>query len=144
MNTRLKDLYFYKRKVKNCDPVYFELVDQQNPQRLMACAEVYRGTGRPFSDFRVKQKINRPFDVIKIGLERPREELYERIESRMDVMIDTGLFDEAEGLFPKRHLNALQTLGYTEVFDFIEGKYDRAEAIRLLKRNSRTTTPKGN
>jgi tRNA dimethylallyltransferase len=103
----------------------------------MRALEVYRGTGRPFSDFRVKQKINRPFDVIKIGLERPREELYERIESRMDVMIDTGLFDEAEGLFPKRHLNALQTLGYTEVFDFIEGKYDRAEAIRLLKRNSR-------
>jgi len=132
-----KGLVFLQKEVKNCDPVYFELVDQQNPQRLMRALEVYRGTGRPFSDFRVKQKINRPFDVIKIGLERPREELYERIESRMDVMIDTGLFDEAEGLFPKRHLNALQTLGYTEVFDFIEGKYDRAEAIRLLKRNSR-------
>jgi tRNA dimethylallyltransferase len=133
----LKGLTFLQEEVKNCDPVYFKLVDQQNPQRLMRALEVYRGTGKPFSDFRVKQKIKRPFDVIKIGLERPREELYARIESRMDGMIDAGLFDEAEALFPKRHLNALQTLGYTEIFDFLEGKYNREEAVRLLKRNSR-------
>jgi tRNA dimethylallyltransferase len=133
----LKGLIFLQEEVKNCDPEYFELVDQQNPQRLMRALEVYRGTGKPFSDFRVKQKINRPFGVIKIGLERPREELYARIESRMDAMIEAGLFHEAEALFPKRRLNALQTLGYTEIFNFLEGKYDREEAIRMLKRNSR-------
>ena len=133
----LKGLTFLQDEVKHCDPVYFELVDQQNPQRLMRALEVYRGTGKPFSDFRVKQKKNRPFQVIKIGLERPREELYARIERRMDTMIEAGLFDEADALFSKRHLNALQTLGYTEVFNFLEGKYDREEVIRLIKRNSR-------
>jgi tRNA dimethylallyltransferase len=133
----LKGLTFLQEEVKNCDPEYFKLVDQQNPQRLMRALEVYRGTGKPFSDFRVKQKINRPFEVIKIGLERPREELYARIERRMDAMIEAGLFDEADALFSKRHLNALQTLGYTEIFNFLEGKYDREEVIRLLKRNSR-------
>lgn len=132
-----KGLSFLQEEVKRCDPVYFELVDQQNPQRLMRALEVYRGTRRPFSSYRVKQKKNRPFQVIKIGLERPRKELYARIEARMDSMITAGLFDEAYTLFEKRHLNALQTLGYTEVFDFLAGKYDREEAVRLLKRNSR-------
>jgi tRNA dimethylallyltransferase len=132
-----KGLSFLQEEVKRCDPVYFELVDQQNPQRLMRALEVYRGTSRPFSGYRAKQKKNRPFQVIKIGLERPRKELYARIEARMDSMIAAGLFDEAYTLFEKRHLNALHTLGYTEVFDFLAGKYDREEAVRLLKRNSR-------
>jgi tRNA dimethylallyltransferase len=132
-----KGLTFLQQEVQNCDPIYFELVDQQNPQRLMRAIEVFRGTGKPFSDFRIKQKKNRSFTVIKIGLERPREELYARIESRMDSMIQAGLFDEADALFSKRHLNALQTLGYSEIFNFLEGKYDREEAVRLLKRNSR-------
>lgn len=134
---QIKGLSFLQEEVKNSDPVYYEVVDQQNPQRLMRALEVFRGTGKPFSNFRIKQKKNRPFEVIKIGLERPREELYQRIESRMDQMIASGLFDEADSLFGKRKLNALQTLGYTEIFDFMEGKYDREEAIRLLKRNSR-------
>lgn len=133
----LNGLTFLQEAVKNCDPDYFKLVDQQNPQRLMRALEVFRGTGKPFSDFRIKQKKKRPFEVIKIGLERPREELYLRIENRMDAMIEAGLFREAGALFSRRHLNALQTLGYTEVFDFLDGKYDREEAIRLLKRNSR-------
>ncbi len=132
-----KGLEFLQQEVKRLDPDYFELVDQQNPQRLMRALEVIQGTGKPFSEFRVKHKVERPFQVIKIGLERPREELYARIENRMDSMIASGLFDEADALFGKRHLNALKTLGYTEIFDFMEGKYDREEAIRLLKRNSR-------
>lgn len=132
-----KGLAFLQAEVKKCDPEYFERVDQYNPQRLMRALEVFRGTGKPFSDYRLKQKKIRPFQVIKIGLERPREELYERIDRRMDAMIEAGLFDEADALFGKRRLNALQTLGYTEIFDFLEGKYDRQEAIRLLKRNSR-------
>jgi tRNA dimethylallyltransferase len=132
-----KGIAFLQSEVQKMDPDYFEVVDQLNPQRLMRALEVIRGTGKPFSSFRIKKKADRPFKVIKIGLERPRPELYERIEKRMDQMIQAGLFDEADALFGKRHLNSLQTLGYTEIFDFLEGKYDRAEAIRLLKRNSR-------
>jgi len=128
---------FLQSEVQRMDPDYFEMVDQQNPQRLMRALEVIRGTGMPFSSFRIKKKKARAFKVVKIGLERPRTELYQRIEKRMDQMIQAGLFDEADALFGKRHLNSLQTLGYSEIFDFFEGKYDRDEAIRLLKRNSR-------
>jgi tRNA dimethylallyltransferase len=124
-------------KLKYLDPVYYSQVDLQNPQRLIRALEVCIGTGSPFSSFRIKRKADRPFDVVKIGLERDREELYNRIDLRMDQMIAEGLFEEAAQLFPYRHLNALQTVGYKEIFDYIQGSYDREEAIRLLKRNSR-------
>jgi tRNA dimethylallyltransferase len=81
--------------------------------------------------------VKRPFEIVKIGLDRPREELYQRIDQRMELMLSKGLVEEAEGLFGRRGLNALQTLGYTEIFDFLEGKYDEQEMVRLLKRNSR-------
>ena len=132
-----KGLTFLQDQVALLDPVYFGQVDRQNPQRLMRAIEVFRGTGKPFSSFRVKVKVKRDFEVIKIGLERPRNELYARIDLRMDQMITNGLFEEASALFPKRHLNALQTVGYSEIFGYLEGSYDREEAIRLLKRNSR-------
>jgi tRNA dimethylallyltransferase len=119
------------------DPEYFEQVDRQNPQRLMRALEIIRGTGQKFSSFRVKKQVERPFKVIKIGLSRDREELYARIDERMDQMIEKGLFEEATSFFELRHLNALQTVGYSEIFGFLEGKYDRVEAVRLLKRNSR-------
>lgn len=124
-------------ELSKADPEYYDQVDRQNPQRLMRALEVFRGTGMKFSSFRVKNKVSRPFQVIKIGLDRARQELYDRIDQRMDQMIAAGLFDEADALFGKRHLNALQTVGYSEIFGFMEGKYDREEAIRLLKRNSR-------
>ena len=124
-------------QLKILDPTYYGQVDLQNPQRLMRALEVCIGTGKPFSSFRLKRKTNRPFDVIKIALERDREELYSRINRRMDQMIAEGLFEEASLLFPYRNLNALQTVGYKEIFDYMEGNYDREEAIRLLKRNSR-------
>lgn len=130
-------LEFLIEELKQIDPDYFNIVDQKNPQRLMRAIEVYRGTGKPFSSFRKKKKVNRPFELIQIGLELPREVLYDRINARMDQMIDSGLFEEAEKLFPFRNLNALQTVGYSEIFGFLEGKYDREEAVRLLKRNSR-------
>ncbi|TXD79491.1 tRNA (adenosine(37)-N6)-dimethylallyltransferase MiaA [Algoriphagus ratkowskyi] len=132
-----KGLEFLQAEVAANDPEYYEKVDQKNPQRLMRALEIWRGTGKKFSSFRVKSKKERPFKVIKIGLERVREELYSRIDLRMDQMIKNGLFDEADALFDKRHLNALQTVGYSEIFGFMEGKYDVEEAIRLLKRNSR-------
>jgi tRNA dimethylallyltransferase len=132
-----KGLEWLQAELSKVDPEYFDQVDRQNPQRLMRALEVYRGTGLKFSSFRVKKMVARPFHIIKIGLERDRQELYDRIDLRMDQMIAAGLFDEADALFGKRHLNALQTVGYSEIFGFLEGKYDRDEAIRLLKRNSR-------
>ena len=124
-------------EVARVDPDYFAVVDRDNPQRLMRALEVCRGTGFPFSSFRVKKKVERPFQVIKIGLDLPREVLYRRIDQRMDSMVASGLFEEAASLFAQRELNALQTLGYSEIFGFLEGKYDREETLRLLKRNSR-------
>lgn len=132
-----KGLEWLQHQVEKADPEYFQLVDRQNPQRLMRALEVCRGTGFKFSSFRVKKKVERPFKTIKIGLYRGREELYQRIDLRMDQMIEAGLFDEADALFGKRTLNALQTVGYSEIFGYLEGKYDREEAVRLLKRNSR-------
>lgn len=132
-----KGLDWLQAELSKADPEYFGQVDRQNPQRLMRALEVYRGTGLKFSSFRMKKKAIRPFQVIKIGLDRPRQELYDRIDLRMDQMVAAGLFDEADALFGKRHLNALQTVGYAEIFGFMEGNYDREEAIRLLKRNSR-------
>ena len=132
-----KGLAFLQNEIAKNDPEYFEKVDQMNPQRLMRALEIWRGTGKKFSSFRVKSKKDRPFKVIKIGLEMDRDELYARIDRRMGQMIRAGLFDEADALFGKRNLNALQTVGYSEIFGFLEGKYDREEAIRLLKRNSR-------
>ncbi|WMN11305.1 tRNA (adenosine(37)-N6)-dimethylallyltransferase MiaA [Marivirga salinae] len=127
-----------QKQVMESDPEYFEIVDQQNPQRLIRALELYRATGKNMSYYRAQEKqIERPFNIIKIGLERPREELYDRINLRMDQMIAEGLFDEAEKLYHYKNLNALQTLGYSEIFGFLDGEYDREEAVRLLKRNSR-------
>jgi tRNA dimethylallyltransferase len=130
-------LEFLQEELKNTDPEYFSQVDIQNPQRLMRALEVIRGTGKPFSSFRKRKKVERPFRILKIALERDREELYQRIDQRMDQMIVNGLFEEAKQFFEQRHLNSLQTVGYQEIFGYLEGKYDREEAIRLLKRNSR-------
>jgi tRNA dimethylallyltransferase len=132
-----KGLEWLQGQIATVDPEYYEQVDRQNPQRLMRALEVSLGTGLKFSSFRIKAKVSRPFDVIKIGLERERDELYQRIDWRMDQMIEAGLFEEAASLFDRRHLNAMQTVGYLEIFGFLEGNYDREEAIRLLKRNSR-------
>ena len=124
-------------ELKEADPEFYEVVDKSNPQRIIRALEVCRSTGKPFSEFRTGSKKKRPFEIIKIGLLRDREELYERIDKRMDQMIADGLFEEAQSLYPYREKNALQTVGYKEIFDFMEGKYDREEAIRLLKRNTR-------
>ncbi len=132
-----KGLAWLQEEVKRVDPDYFEIVDRQNPQRLMRALEVFRQTGKPFSGFHKKTAKVLPFDVIKIGLTLDREILYQRIDQRVDAMIDGGLMDEAEKLFAHRHLPALQTVGYQELFGFMEGNYDRDEAIRLLKRNTR-------
>jgi tRNA dimethylallyltransferase len=130
-------LIWLQEEVRTLDPEYFEVVDKQNPQRLMRALEVIKSSGKPYSLFRKKKKAVLPFNVVKIGLNLDRDVLYEKIDARMDDMIERGLFAEAERFFTSRHANALQTVGYQEIFGFMEGAYDREEAIRLLKRNSR-------
>ncbi|MBL0741342.1 tRNA (adenosine(37)-N6)-dimethylallyltransferase MiaA [Chryseolinea lacunae] len=126
-----------QEKMQTLDAELYATIDRQNPQRLMRALEVRIGTGQSIAFFRKQNKRTHNFTIIKTGLTLPREELYGRIDTRMDQMIADGLFAEAESLFPLRALNALQTVGYQEIFDFMEGKYNREEAIRLLKRNSR-------
>lgn len=124
-------------ELKIKDPEYFNSVDHNNPQRVVRALEVCRGAGQPYSSFRIDHKTKRNFNVIKIGLNRDRQELFTRIDQRMDEMIEIGLFEEAERFYNKRHFNALKTVGYKEIFEYLDGAYDKTEAIRLLKRNTR-------
>lgn len=132
-----KGLEFLLNLLKAKDQPYYDQVDRTNPQRIVRALEVIHFTGKRFSDFSKGSLQKRPFKIVKIGLNLDRELLYKRIDSRMDKMIQDGLFDEAEELYQFRDLYALQTVGYNEIFGFIDGKYDRLESIRLLKRNSR-------
>lgn len=132
-----KGIVWLQEELKKIDPFYYEEVDLNNPQRLIRAIELFKASGVMPSQLRQKSKRKHDFEVIKIGLELDRDELYRRINLRMDEMIIRGLFEEAQQFYEKRHLNALQTVGYREVFDYLEGKYNREEAIRLLKRNTR-------
>lgn len=131
-------LQWLQERMKTLDPGHFERIDQQNPQRLMRALEVRIATGQSIATFqRKKPHHDHNFGVIMIGLELPREELFQRIDQRMDAMIAEGLFEEAREFYPLKDLNALQTVGYQEIFGYFDGLYNRDEAIRLLKRNSR-------
>jgi tRNA dimethylallyltransferase len=130
-------LPWLQEQLRELDPDLYKEIDQLNPHRLMRALEVRMYTGQSIQRFRRQTKKQHPFKVVKIGLELDREKLYKRIDLRMDKMIDDGLFKEAKQLYPLKHLNALQTVGYQEIFDFMDGHYTKDEAIRLLKRNSR-------
>jgi tRNA dimethylallyltransferase len=130
-------LSWLQQKLMELDPEHFKVIDQRNPHRLMRALEVKMGTGHSISFFRRNDKVEHSFSIIKVGLALDRALLYNQIDHRMDKMINEGLFEEAEKLYPFRSHNALQTVGYQEIFDYLEGKHDRDEAIRLLKRNSR-------
>lgn len=119
------------------DPTYFQLVDQQNPQRLIRALEVIEASGKPYSSFLSHQAKERPFNTIKIGLNADRELLYERINVRVDQMIEQGLVQEAQSLYPKKHLNALNTVGYKELFEWMDDKITQEEAIASIKQNTR-------
>jgi len=123
--------------LKILDPEHYSKVDLKNYKRIIRALEICETAGRPYSSFLKKQKRERDFGIIKIGLERPREDLYQRINSRVDDMIASGLEDEAQQLYDFRNLNALNSVGYKEFFDFFEGKTSREKAIELIKRNSR-------
>lgn len=125
------------RELEIADPEYAAEIEPQNSQRIVRALEIYQSSGEKYSALRTGMDSRRGFNILYLGLERDREELYQRINLRMDKMIEIGLFDEAERLFQYRDKNALQTVGYNEVFLFLDGKIDSKEAVRLLKRNSR-------
>lgn len=126
-----------RAELRTVDPNYFAQVDLNNPQRIIRGLEVYRGTGLPFSSFRTNRVKKRPFKILSIGLEAPREVLYARINARVDEMMTNGLLDEAKALFDYRSLNALQTVGYRELFQFLNHEMDLESAVALIKTNTR-------
>lgn len=119
------------------DPVHWENVDRKNPRRILHALEVCLQTGLPYSSFMKRERKQRPFNIIKIGLTRPREELYERINQRVLQMVDDGLIEEARRVYPQREHNSLNTVGYKEMFEHFDGITDLPEAIRRIQSNSR-------
>ena len=136
-NLREKGLEWLQQEVQRLDPEYWERVDRNNPARLAHCVEICYATGKPYSSLLTHTAKKRPFRIIKIGLERPREELYDRINRRVEQMIADGLEPEARAVYPLRKLNSLQTVGYRELFAYFDGEYDLARAIELIQQNSR-------
>jgi len=124
-------------EVAKLDPEYYEKVDRNNPRRLQRALEVIYTTGKKYSEQRTGTKEQRDFNIIKIGLKVPKEQLYERINHRVDEMMKAGQWEEAAALYSYRHLQPLQTVGYQEVFDSIDGKITKAEAIEKIKQNTR-------
>lgn len=126
-----------RAQLKLLDPDYYSSVDLKNPKRILKAIEVCLQTGKTYTSFLTNPNKQRPFQTIKIGLNRNREELYNRINQRVDGMINDGLIDEAKNLHHLKHLNALNTVGYRELFDYFDGKHNLDVAIELIKRNSR-------
>jgi tRNA dimethylallyltransferase len=123
--------------LKRLDPEYYEIVDKQNPRRVVHALEICTMTGQTYTSFRRREKRERPFRIIKIGLNRPREELYARINQRVDQMMADGLLEEVKAMYPKRSLNALNTVGYRELFDYLDGRWSLEEAVERIKGNTR-------
>ena len=124
-------------ELKRLDPEHYAIVDKQNPRRVVHALEICHMTGRTYTSFRTNQKQERPFRIIKIGLTREREELYNRINQRVDCMMQNGFLQEAKQLFPQRELNALNTVGYKELFTYLEGTWSLEEAVERIKGNTR-------
>ena len=124
-------------ELKQLDPEHYAIVDRQNYRRVIHALEICHQTGKTYTSFRTQQKKERPFRIIKIGLNRDREELYNRINQRVDQMMEDGLLDEVKGLVDKRHTNALNTVGYKELFDYLDGRWPLDEAVERIKGNTR-------
>jgi tRNA dimethylallyltransferase len=123
--------------LRRLDPEHYDVVDRQNHRRVIHALEICYQTGQTYTSFRTRQKKQRPFRIVKIGLNRDREELYDRINRRVDEMMDAGLLDEVRSLTGKRHLNALNTVGYKELFDHLDGRWSLDEAVERIKGNTR-------
>ena len=119
------------------DPEHYEIVDKKNPRRVVHALEICLMTGRTYTSFRTNEHKERPFNIIKIGLTRDREIIYERINRRVDIMMEQGFLDEARSVYPLRHLNALNTVGYKELFAYLDGTWSLDEAIERIKGNTR-------
>lgn len=124
-------------ELKEKDPTHYEEVDRNNYKRVIHAVEICRMTGKPYSSFRTNTKKIRPFQLIKVGLTREREELCQRINLRVDQMMKDGLLEEAREVYPYRHLNSLNTVGYKELFNYFDGTWDLDLAVEKIKRNSR-------
>ncbi|MBQ7214044.1 MAG: tRNA (adenosine(37)-N6)-dimethylallyltransferase MiaA, partial [Bacteroidales bacterium] len=126
-----------RRELKFADPAYYARVDLRNTQRIVRAVETFRQTGRPYSSFLTEHRQIRPFKITGLVLNRPRAILYDRIDRRVDVMMAAGLQEEARQLYPYRHFNALQTVGYKELFDYFDGKCTLEQAITDIKCHTR-------
>lgn len=126
-----------QKEVERVDNDYFQIVDKQNPRRLQRALEVYYQTGKPYSTFRQKNVAKRDFDIIKLAILWDRDKLIERINKRVDMMMEQGLLEEVKSVYPKRHLNSLNTVGYKELFDYLDGKCGLEQAVEQIKINTR-------
>ena len=126
-----------QRELSEKDPEYWKIVDKQNHIRLIRALEVCRQTGRTFTSYRNNRKVERDFEIVKLGIRREREELLERIYKRVDLMIEQGLIEEVKGLIEYRDLQALNSVGYKEVFEYLDGKTTFEEAVEAIKINTR-------
>jgi len=126
-----------RSELRLLDPEYYNIVDLKNPKRIVHALEICYTSGKPYSSFRANKKKERPFQIVKIGLRRERSDLFDRINKRVDMMMKEGLLEEAENLYPLRHLNALNTVGYKELFRYIDGTWDLDLAVEKIKKNTR-------
>ena len=124
-------------QLKELDPEYYNIVDRQNPARIMRALEVCLTSGQKYSELRSGERKERDFQIIKVGVTMPREQLYDRVNRRVDMMIDAGLEAEARAVLPYRHCNSLRTVGYSEMFDYFDGTTTLDQAVELIKRNTR-------
>jgi tRNA dimethylallyltransferase len=136
-NFETQGIEWLREEIKNTDPLFFASGEMQNPQRMMRALEVILTTGSSIRSFQSKGKKQRNFSHQIIQMELPRQELYNRINLRVDLMMEAGLLQEAQTLYPNKHLNALQTVGYKELFDYMDGKLSREQAVEEIKKNSR-------
>lgn len=134
---RQNGLLWLQEQIKVLDPQFYKKGEIQNPQRMMRALEVVRATGQSILSFRTSQKKERDFRIIKMALDLPRADLYQRINRRVDVMMEQGLLQEVESLIPHQHLNALQTVGYKELFAYLNGETTLPEAVEAIKQNTR-------
>ena len=132
-----KGLGFIQEELKRLDPTHYNEVDLKNYKRVLHALEICSITGKPFSDIRTGKKKVRPFNIVKVGLNREREELYERINKRVDQMMQEGLLAEAEQFYSFRHLNTLNTVGYKELYEYMDGKWDLDFAVNMIRQDSR-------
>jgi tRNA dimethylallyltransferase len=130
-------IVWLQKSLQQSDPLYYESGEMTNPQRMMRALEVVQSTGRSIITYRLQQKKQRNFRMLEFAIRLPRKELYQRINHRVDEMMSAGLLEEVRSLLPYEHLNALQTVGYTELFQHLQGRSGLEESVSLIKQNTR-------